>query len=109
MLAPGSVRAGGEENKFVIPGQAATVRLQLSLEEDEYKKYQAKVQNADGEQIWSGQILKTRGTRNKRTAVISLPAKLLKKGDYSLIISGVTDAGAVENISEYSFSVSRQQ
>lgn len=105
LLTPGLVRSGaGEANKLAIPGDVNRVLLRLALgQEDTYRGYQALLQTAEGVEVWRNErILKA---RTDQTVELTLPARLLNKGDYTLTLSGINIGGAVEEITEYSFTV----
>lgn len=108
MLIPGLVRGeDGERPQVTIPPRAKQIRLQLNLEEDLYPRYRAVLQNPDGTEVWNGRVPQTKKKGGKIVTLL-VPAKLLSKGDYRLILKGETDDGELEIAGEYPFSVLRK-
>lgn len=107
LLTPGLVRSGtGEANKLAIPSGANQVRLRLALDQvDTYRIYRTVLQTAEGVEVWRSQRIPK--ARTNQTVELTLPARLLSKGHYTLTLRGINIGGAVEEISEYSFTVSR--
>ena len=105
VLMPGLVR--GEEGKrteIIIPPRAKQIRLQLNLEEDLYSRYRAVLQNPDGTEVWEIRLPQMK-KKNGKSVTLLVPAKVLSKGDYRLILKGETDEGELETAGEYPFSV----
>jgi hypothetical protein len=110
-LAPGLVRDPNEVRQLSIPPGAGRVRLRLELEGGSYQSYRAELgvlRGARAEEIWSQDGLKARPSEGGRVVVLSVPASLLSGGDYLLRLSGLTAAGNIEDLSEYSFQVERK-
>jgi hypothetical protein len=105
VLAPGLVRGASEPKRLTIPPGAALVWMQLYLEQDDYKTYRAVLETVEGNRIWSSGLLKARPTRSSRVVTLGLPASLLNKRGYILILSGVNAEGSLENVGEYYFNV----
>lgn len=100
VLTPGLVREGGEAKKLVLAG-ASLVRLQLTLEKDDYRSYRASIRTVEGGEIWNQRVLKAQSTKSGKAVVLRLSAALLTEGDYLLTLSGVTAEGDVEDIGNY--------
>jgi hypothetical protein len=102
-LTPGQVRDLGEMKKVAIPAGANWVQLQLDLGTDDYKRYQAVLQKAEGEEIWSQSTPKLQIKGENEVVVLTLPAGLLPHGDYILKLSGITASGNLEDVGKYYF------
>lgn len=103
LLSPGLVRGEGARNQITIPAKQNQIRLQLNLEENEYARYVAEIENPDGEKVWSARVPKAK--KGVKTINLLVPARSLSKGDYRLILKGETAEGETETVSEYPFSV----
>lgn len=106
-LALGALRDGGGLKKISIPQQAATVRLRLALapEADEFRSFRAALQTDAGVTLLSTEALSAGGARGARTASWDVPAGLLKRGDYEVVLSGRTPEGNRETLGRYNFRV----
>ncbi len=95
------LRGNHQVQTLSIPAQTAAA-IGLQLEANDYIAYQAVLRSqADNRILWrSGK----RAARNNRFD-IRVPARLLKPQIYTITISGVTDTGATEVFSDYSFRV----
>jgi hypothetical protein len=88
---------------FNIPANANSVNLQLKFEEGDFASYFAVVETVEGGQFWSGKIFKPR--KNEKTVILNIPARLLKKGDYIIILKGLTKEEVYELVGNYSFTI----
>ena len=107
-LAPGlSVRSGGSVgNRIKLSPSIKTLRLSLLLKNaGEFQSYRATLNNVDEGEVWTGSTSKVRGKGAKKSVSVSIPAGILKRGDYELMLSGVTANGEAEEIPSYYFSV----
>jgi hypothetical protein len=86
--------------KIVVPRKAELVRLQLDLQKDEYPGYLVVLKNETEQEMWRAAVSSVR-TAKGSAVVIRVPARVLKGGPYSLLLSGSTEAKTVETISEY--------
>jgi hypothetical protein len=103
LLMAGLLRDEQGAKQLSIPQSAEQVRLQLKLRRTgEYKSYRAALKTIEGEALLA---LRASQTGSGKAVVVNLSANLLKQGDYKLTLSGVTDAGNVEEIDNYYFSV----
>ena len=101
----GTVRSGGEMKKVTIPPSATWVQLQLDLGASDYRKYQTVLQSAEAEEIANQTTPSMKIGNNVEGVVLTVPAKRLPYGDYSLKLSGVPASGDPENIGSYTFRV----
>lgn len=96
---------GGSAAKFSPPPQAAPVQLLLVLGGDEYQSYQVDllIPGRPGRRIV--RQLHAEATPAGRAIPLIIPASLLTRGDYRVRLAGLTPAGDVEEIAEYTFQV----
>jgi cell division protein FtsB len=104
-LTSGTVRSGGEMKKVTIPPGATWVQLQLDLGASDYRKYQTVLQSAEAEEIANQTTPSIKIGNDVEGVVLTVPAKRLPYGDYSLKLSGVPAVGDPENIGSYTFRV----
>jgi negative regulator of sigma E activity len=104
-LTPGMTRGGDELERVIVPADAPLVRLRLDLGIDDSESYRVALLDSEGDELWMQ--TKLDGTElDARAAVeVTLPASLLKVGDYSIRLSGADVAGEVEHLGSYSFRV----
>lgn len=100
----GSVRSGGKINVLKLPKNAKGATLQLNLESVDYKIYQAKLTDADGNVLFQRGNLKPRGKRIN----FNIPAKNLKNGDYIINLFGKNDSGENESVADYQIRVQKK-
>jgi hypothetical protein len=106
-LLPGMVRGESGANSIILPGGATEAHLRLVLDGETYKQYRATLSTAEGRKLW-GRVI-TKGASNKSAnPTLSLPAELLKSGDYVLDLSGANADGEWESVADYSFRVVRK-
>lgn len=109
VLSPGLFsRSGGEGMKKVnLPASAKNLNLRLLIETGEtYKSFRAIVKTInEGAEIWSKTNLKAVGKGKQRSLSINIPANILQRADYELILSGTNENGELEEIDSYYFSV----
>lgn len=99
-LSPVLERAAGKA-LTVRPGQAASVRLRLGLEQAEWDTYSATLESVEGRAVWSRQGMKAAG----KVLVATVPASAIPPGDYVLRVRGRQGAGSEESVADYSFAV----
>ena len=103
-LVPGLVRGENDAGALAVPAGATEGRLRLTLEGERYKKYRATLSTPEGRTIWSIEV--TNGPAMKSTHLTaSIPADLLKNGDYVLDLSGAKAAGGWESVADYAFRI----
>ncbi len=105
VLIPGLVRGeDGKRTEITISPRANQIRLQLNLEEDLYPRYRAVLQNPDGTEVWKIRLPQMKKKKGKSVTLL-VPAKVLSKGDYTMVLKGETKEREIENVSEYPFSI----
>jgi hypothetical protein len=106
-LASGLVRGGGEMKRVKVPSDTTAVRLQVELEpgSNDYQSYRAVLQNGSGQEVSSKSGLRARANARGKTIVLELPARLIRRDDYYLRLSGQASDGEFESVGAYSFRV----
>lgn len=105
LLSAGMTRGAEGMQKASIPRNAASVRLLLQLETDEYRSYRAVLQTAEGNEVLVRDNLGSRMSNGQKTVALTVPATLLTRRDYLLTLSGVAPGGAIEKIGTYTFRI----
>lgn len=101
-----TTRDGGPATALIIPRNAKSVNLQLTLGEESFPHYFVVIETVDGQQVWNGKV----GSRGKSKGLVTaiVPARLLKTGDYIAILKGSSVGQDFRTIGEYSFVISRK-
>lgn len=109
VLFPGSFtrNSGTEISRVNLSPSARNLQLSLLLETGEqYQSYRAALRTVnEGTEIWSTSNLKARGKGTKQSISITIPANILQRADYELLLVGTTQNGDAEEIDSYYFSV----
>lgn len=84
-------------------GEHDIVRLQLLIERNQPGNYRAELLNVDGQTVFGSESLKPSGSDPTRID-FDVPARLLKQGEYQVVLRRVTD-GSAEDVSSYYFRV----
>lgn len=104
-LTPGLVRESGETKRIIIPHDADTVRLRLSLASAEYPTYRAEIQTAESRNVYARDGLKAEASEGGEVVTLDAPAEYLRPGDFQLRLSGVNARGDAEAVGRYFFKV----
>ena len=108
-LLSGLARGEGKKPKLLLPKDARLVRLQIGIDPEEpYKTFSAELRTVAGRQIWTRDNLAASARRGARAIVLTLPATVLKPGDYELKLSGVAEGGRTEDVGFYYFAVQKK-
>jgi hypothetical protein len=102
-LSPGLVRDASGASSLALHAGATEVRLRLTLDDTTYKKYRALLSTPEGRKVWSRDVTVKRTLKFALT--LSVPANLIKSGDYVLELSGANDGGGWESVADYSFRI----
>ena len=106
LLVPGIPRSAVNRPKLVLDQNASLARLQVGLEPgDEYKGYRVEVRTRAGQEVWTQNDLRAHQTRQGRSVVVNIPARLMETGEFELVLKGLVSAGTSENIGFYYFDV----
>jgi hypothetical protein len=103
-LLPGTLRSESNAGALVMPAEANKVQLRLTLDGDAYKKYRATLSTPEGRKLWSRDVTKS-SSQQSPYLILSLPANLLKSGDYVLDLSGTDANSDWESVADYIFRV----
>jgi hypothetical protein len=104
-LLPGLSREGDQSNQLEIPQGSGRVRLELYPEKINHKNYRAELRTREGRRVWSRNGLKLRKTALGYQIIVNLPAVILTKGDYVLMMRGVEGEDNQERSGTYYFRV----
>jgi hypothetical protein len=92
-----------------MPGDARLVRLNIGIDPDEqYKNFAVELRTIAGRQVWTRENLAARNRGGARAIGLTLPASVLKSGDYELRLSGLKEGGEAEDIGFYYFDVRKR-
>jgi hypothetical protein len=104
-LMPGLSREGDKLNQLETLQGTSRVRLELYPEKINHKKYRAELRTREGRQVWTGNDLKLRKTALGGHVIVNLPAAILTKGDYVLMMRGVEGVENQERAGTYYFRI----
>lgn len=110
LLTPGVTRdeTGDAVKKVPVPRGARQIPLQLDLAANDYPSYMAVLKTVGGQkELLSRKMLRAHASGGRITVSLSLPAKLLSRGDYQIELSGRTSTGEYEGIDTYNFRVAQ--
>lgn len=108
-LLPGISRGAGEKPRLVVPEDARLARLQIGIEPEEpYKTFAVELRTIAGRQVWNRENLSVRDRRGARAVTLTLPATVLKPGEYELRLKGVAEGGRTEDVGFYYFNVTKK-
>ena len=99
---------GGPPAQLRIPAGTAQVRLQLNLRENNYSRYQAVLQSAGGNTIFTSRQMSAVNKKTGANLALVVPARMFTSGDYILTLRGVSKTGEVEDVSKSLFRVERK-
>lgn len=105
VVATGLLRSGGSMTRIVIPADAPLIRLRLMLPTNDYSLYRAVIYNGQAEELWAQSQLTARADDRRVAVTVTLPSKLLPRGDYQLILSGFDRGQEPERVAAYSVRV----
>lgn len=106
-LTPGMERSGGGSHSLTISPQVQWLQLKLNFRDGNYPNYQVQVQTVEGRVVWVRDGLQASvGNRNKVLDIV-VPASLISRGDYLVILNGKTRSGSVDEVATYYLSVVR--
>jgi hypothetical protein len=107
ILMPGMVRDTDGPASIKLPPNAEQVRLELSLEQDDYKSYRIELRSDEEKEILRRDNLKPQQAGAGRSVVFKFPSELLKQSSYRIILSGKNESGDYERAGSYFFTVKR--
>lgn len=99
LLTPGLTRdVEGGKRLIVSPG-VDSVRLELQLRRTDLRQWRAELLTLEGDQLWSQPVSISGGK-----AVLTVPARILRPGDYSIEVKGIGSTGELELAGDYYFT-----
>ena len=108
-LLPGLSRGGNHKPSLALSNDARLVRLQIGIDPDEqYKTFAVELRTLAGRQVWNRENLTARTRRGTRAVGLTLPATVLKSGEYELRLLGLTGGGNPEDVGFYYFNVRKK-
>jgi hypothetical protein len=94
-------------NHIAVSTMSPWIVLSLEFERDpEFQSYRARLSNAEGNVLWSAEKILPPPSD---AIAISLPSSLLSKGDYALVLDGLTSAGHYVPAAHFSFRATAQK
>lgn len=107
-LLPGISRSAGEKPRLALADNVRVVRLNVGIDPDEqYKSFAVAVRSAGGRQVWNRENLRVTTRGGARAIGLTIPALVLKPGEYELRLMGVAGGGSREDLGFYYFDVTR--
>jgi hypothetical protein len=108
-LLPGLSRGGGQKPNLDLSNDVRLVRLQIGIDpEEEYKSFAVELRTVAGRGVWNRENLAARTRRGTRAVGLTLPATVLKSGEYELRLRGLTEGGGSEDVGFYYFNVRKK-
>jgi hypothetical protein len=99
---------GGQQPPLTIPPGRDLVELRIKTDDFEFPRYQAKLRQVGGGEVFPRQNLAARTIQKAPTVAFRVPAKKLARGDYILTLTGLNEAGEPQEAKSYPFRVSNQ-
>lgn len=100
----GALRDTGKIQPLPLPPGTKQVRLRLTLDANEYARYQVKLRTVSGSEVFAQSSLQPIG----KAIIVTIPADKLANGDYSLKLLGNSPSGDAEDITTYLLRVTRK-
>lgn len=108
-LLPGLSRGGDQKPSLDLSNDARLVRLQIGIDpEEQYKTFAVELRTLAGRQVWNRENLAARTRRGTRAVGLTVPATVLKSGEYELRLRGLTEGGGTEDVGFYYFNVRKR-
>lgn len=108
-LTPGAARGlEGTQKTLLLPTDASRLQLQLMLDRDEYKIYEAALLTAEQKEVLRGKVLQSSSIGGQVVVAWTLAARSIQSGDYIVQLSGQAANGTLEDVESYSFRILRQ-
>ncbi|HLW84571.1 MAG TPA: hypothetical protein VKR60_05100 [Candidatus Sulfotelmatobacter sp.] len=100
-----NVTRGGEQgepaNRIAVPPASPWIALSLEFEKDPaFRSYRARLNDAQGRTLWSAENIPSPPAG---AIAITLPSHLLSKGDYSVVVEGLTATGRYLPAAHFAF------
>jgi hypothetical protein len=88
VLRAGTERGGGQNPELKLQPGVDSYKVKLLLDDDNYPSYTAALRAIGGNETTLAGNLKPVGPRTARSVLVTLPATVLRKGDYQLRLYG---------------------
>ena len=106
VLTPGLVRdSSGTMKRLTVSSETRFVELRLELGDYKYESYRVVLQDIEGSEILARNKVKPERSGSSQFLILTLGAKDLPRGDYSLKVSGASKSGEFEPLVSYTFGV----
>lgn len=105
ILQPGLVRSGGVTTRITLRGGDQMVELRLDIGIDEFRNYRAVLSDSRGRKVLEQYQLAAVKAGRGVHVVMSVPARILLNGDYSVVLYGEAEGGQSERIDGYNFRI----
>jgi hypothetical protein len=107
-LLPGATRGGPAGEDLVLPRNGGWVRLEMVLDRDEFRTYEAVLQTAEGKDVLRANGLKSASIGGVRVVLWRVQSGKIQPGDYAVRLRGEKNDGSIEEADAYSLTVSRR-
>jgi type II secretory pathway pseudopilin PulG len=105
VLSPGLSRDGNPTATLNLASGIHRVQFDLKIEDGSYRRYHAELQTVEGTIVWSQDNLQAHRTGQHQAVEMILPAALLTRSDYLIMLTGITPTGTSDKIGTYYFNV----
>jgi len=103
-----SLRGAERPNELVLSSNIERAELQVRLEDPDYRSFRATITGANKEVVWRSGSLDAQRVNSHRVLIVTVPARVLRAGDYFLSIEGAEKRASFEEVAEYYFRVVRK-
>lgn len=105
-LEPGLDPSGKPKQQLRIPPDVARVQLVLPVGTKRFDRYRAAIAPwTGGDDLWANAMI--RATVDPRRVFVAVPIEVLVPGSYALTLSGIRESGGREDLSVFTFDVTR--
>jgi hypothetical protein len=102
-LVASIVRGESRGEVLVVPSDRPWIRLEMPIDEDAFKGYEAVLYTPEMREIRRGESLKSRATANGIRVDWRIRSDSVQTGDYILQLNGKQDGGEAEPLTAFSF------
>ena len=105
LLVPGIVRGGvaARQKDLEISQNRTYLRLEMSLDRDEYQTYEAVLETPDSKEVLRGKTLKSHWSGRNHFVSWRFPLRLIHFGDFVVVLKGQNEKGILDPVQSYSF------
>lgn len=107
-LVAGIVRGESQGVVLVVPRDRTWIKLEMPIDEDLFKAYEAVLYTVEMREVRRGENLKSRSTATGIKVDWRIPSDSAQNGNYILELNGKEDGTAPERLNAYSFRVVRK-